>query len=280
MTVARWVCPRRGGARARRQRRSPSTVGRGPLALVDGDDVCAAVRAYRRDAVQKHGVLKDASRSVTTDGVGLPARTGACVRGASSRGSNATGRRRARFAVRDDYLAGCVAADRLGARAGTTRSSRSSRRPSRRATPRPRAGRVQPAGTLLLPARRARHLPRRAPEAAPGAPGRALARRRAPTRAGARGGLVLARGAGAASAAAEPAAGASRGDLTARPRRAAAAARRAARVTRRRLGGARGRACAARLRRGRARRGPRAPPGAPGDDWGWDEVALLKHGEA
>ena len=86
------------------------------LALVDGDDVCAAVRAYCDGTPFKStGLLKDASWSATTgDGVGLPGADG-CVRALAEavqprleRDWPAT---RARFAVRDDYLAGCVAAD-------------------------------------------------------------------------------------------------------------------------------------------------------------------------
>ena len=86
------------------------------LALVDGDDVCAAVRAYCDGTPFKStGVLKDASWAATTgDGVGLPGADG-CVRALAEavqprleRDWPAT---RARFAVRDDYLAGCVAAD-------------------------------------------------------------------------------------------------------------------------------------------------------------------------
>ena len=86
------------------------------LALVDGDDVCAAVRAYCDVTPFKStGLLKDASWSATTgDGVGLPGADG-CVRALAEavqprleRDWPAT---RARFAVRDDYLAGCVAAD-------------------------------------------------------------------------------------------------------------------------------------------------------------------------
>ena len=263
------------------------------LALVDGDDVCAAVRAYCDGTPFKSTeVLKDASWSVTTgDGVGLPGADG-CVRALAEavqprleRDWPAT---RARFAVRDDYLAGCVAADfgldAEGPDDPLFALPRGGRRGARRRVP--RAGRVQPAAhTAAARAARAA-LPRRCLKLLPAHPGAldslavALrhagrrARRSSSSRAGAGRGLWP-------SPYQRPAHHAA--NLTARPRGRGAlpGLERLARRT-----AAFGRELAVELARradalvvrqaeGLARR----LPGAPGDDWGWDEVALLKHGE-
>ena len=286
------------------------------LALVDGDDVCAAVRAYCDGTPFKStGLLKDASWSVTTgDGVGLPGADG-CVRALAEavqprleRDWPAT---RARFAVRDDYLAGCVAADfgldaegpddplfALLAEAVAARDAAS-----------PALAEYNRRRTLLPPARRARHYRDVCLKLLPAHPGAldslAVALRHAGRARAAelvRDGAdlhrwsrapvpdsisaqVLARGAGRGlwpSPYQRPAHHAA--NLTARPLWAAGALPGLERLARRTA--AFGRELAVELARradalvvrqaeGLARR----LPGAPGDDWGWDEVALLKHGE-
>ena len=286
------------------------------LALVDGDDVCAAVRAYCDGTPFKStGLLKDASWSATTgDGVGLPGADG-CVRALAEavqprleRDWPAT---RARFAVRDDYLAGCVAADfgldaegpddplfALLAEAVAARDAAS-----------PALAEYNRRRTLLPPARRARHYRDVCLKLLPAHPGAldslAVALRHAGRARAAelvRDGAdlnrwsrapvpdsisaqVLARGAGRGlwpSPYQRPAHHAA--NLTARPLWAAGALPGLERLARRTA--AFGRELAVELARradalvvrqaeGLARR----LPGAPGDDWGWDEVALLKHGE-
>lgn len=245
------------------------------LALVDGDDVCAAVRTYC-DSDDRGGSSAD----------GCVRALAAAVQPRLERDWPAT---RARFAVRDDYLAGCVRADfGLGAAASKDPllallaeavEARDAHHPALAAYNTQRA--------LLPPERRARHY-------------RDVCLALLPAHAGALDSLAVAlQHAGRVDAAALVLArGAGRGlwpsphqrpthhvaNLTARPlwdadvfpglerlaKHAAAMGRELAVELARRAD-----SLVVRQAEGLARR----RPGAPDNAWGWDEVALLKHGE-
>ena len=305
-TVARWVCPRRGGARRggnvtiRRRWAAARAGARGRRRRVRG-----GARLLRRDAVQKHG-------------------------GPQGRVLVRHDRRRRRIAGRGRVRAGpaepsAAARTRL---AGDARALRRSRRLPAAAPPptsaSTRRGRTTPLALLAeavaardaasprgeynrrapAAAARRRALPRSS--SAPGAPGRArLLAVALDTRAGARGGArpgrcgpqpVVARSRARLISAQVLARGAGRGlrrrhqrpahhaaNLTARSLWAAGALPGLARsrVARRRLGASSRSSLRGALRAGRAAgRGPGAAPARrPGRRRGWDEVALLKHGE-
>ena len=142
--MARWVCPRRGGAHARRQRDDPRRRWAAARAGARGRRrrVRGGARLLRRDAVQKHGapqgrvLVRHDRRRRRIAGRGRVRAGPRGGRPAAARTRLAGDARASPFATTTSRAASppTSASTRRGR---TTPSSRSSRRPSRRATPRP-----------------------------------------------------------------------------------------------------------------------------------------------